>query len=278
MAAFSLESLMKVIKIDVSGVHGAAWLETLPMKAAPPVEFPFTWAEIDLQPNGENMSDVTTQSREVTIFQRVGEVLVGATTAVNRYEATQTWLENASKMDSIIGAASKAVDERRKLATVPINEGLKQINAMFGEPRKALDEARAELKGYMSKAHLAITAEAEEEARAAQKIAEEQAIKEAEVREAAGDTVGADQVLDDAAAMSQGSTVPTGPIRTDMGTRTSFIDNWTFEIEDHALVPREFLILTVDLEQLRAHAKENENKIPVAGVRFYNDPTVRSTT
>ena len=49
-------------------------------------------------------------------------------------------------------------------------------------------------------------------------------------------------------------------------------DNWTYEVTDFNLVPREYMV--IDTVMLNAIAKKQHDSKPVSGIRFYNNPTM----
>lgn len=66
---------------------------------------------------------------------------------------------------------------------------------------------------------------------------------------------------------------PPAPTRviTGMGS-TGMRANWTYEVVDFALLPDAYKV--ADAAQLNAIAKSHHDKKPVAGVRFYDEPTL----
>ena len=65
------------------------------------------------------------------------------------------------------------------------------------------------------------------------------------------------------------------PVSTNLGTAGQR-DNWKWEIIDHLLIPREYLV--VDNAQLTAIARRHHDKKQIPGVRFYNEPTIAVRT
>lgn len=63
--------------------------------------------------------------------------------------------------------------------------------------------------------------------------------------------------------------------RTAQGT-VGMVDRWTYEVVDFSILPDEYKV--ADHAQLSAIARSHHDKKPVSGVRFFNDPTVRTTT
>lgn len=169
-------------------------------------------------------------------------------------------------------------------ACVGLKELEKEIVATFKEPKekawaahksivaaeaKHLDPVVEARKLYKQK--MAIWSDAQEKIRrdeeerqrvAAQKAAEEEAIRLAEQAQKAGNTEEAEAIIQ-APVVSE----PVIVERTIPKTATVLRKVWTFKVVNAALIPRQYL--TVDEVALRKQAQATGNAVMVPGVEFY---------
>ena len=137
----------------------------------------------------------------------------------------------------------QAEDERTNIVK-PINDGVKRINEFFKKltaPAKAYEaELKIGLVHYQDTKRQLEMEKAEKEAKRLEKRSPEAA---ADLRQAAAERA-------------------VVPAVEGVGLRKT----WTYEIEDEAAIPREFLM--VDEKKLRAYAVAMKDSAKVAGVRF----------
>lgn len=99
-------------------------------------------------------------------------------------------------------------------------------------------------------------------------------LAEAAALEKAGKSEEATALLDDAVDIQEElETMPEIVVQKDVPTGVTYIDNWKAEVIHAHLVPREYCV--PDEKMLNATAKATKGSAVIAGVRFYNNRTVR---
>lgn len=162
---------------------------------------------------------------------------------------------------TIISRLKKAVEEKRQEYVGPLNAHVKAVNESFKlltGPLEELDRlARKKVEDYKIAA-IQKARRAEELNQQIEEIAREQA-KLSGTGEFTVDTT---------------PVVVPPPVKTtraEIGS-SGLTDCWTYEIVDPNLIPREFML--VDTAMLNMIAKKHHDQKPVAGVRFFNKPTL----
>ncbi len=172
-------------------------------------------------------------------------------------------MKDATNDQVIIGDFKKAIEEKRKGYTGPINEHLTAVNQAFKDFALPLLQAdslnRQKMNAYRQKVEAKRQAEEE-----VNRLRMEAAQKEMELK---GELTESVQVIEVQAA-------PAKTIRTEMGRSTS-VDHWKAEVMDFALLPDEYKI--ENTQKLNATARTFKDKRTIPGVRIYNDPDIRTT-
>lgn len=147
----------------------------------------------------------------------------------------------ASDMLKAVKVKTRELDDREKAITKPINDSLKAIRDLFRAPKALLEQAETAFKQSM----LSYQRAEEAKRQAAQRAAEELARKECErlaalaaKAEKRGDVEKAQQFSDRAAVIVAPVVEVSAPKVTGVATRKDY----TFEIVDAALLPREYLV------------------------------------
>ena len=205
----------------------------------------------------------------------------------------------------------KALDERRKKITVPLDEAKKSIMDLFRAPMDLLTKAETVIKSAIltydqgqerlrkaeedrlrelaDKERKRLRDEAEKRAREA---SEKAALlkKQAEAATAAGNAAEAaklnkrsETVIENAEAkasglLDQADTLPV-PIVTREEVKVAGISKtklWKARVTDERLIPREYLI--VNQSALDQVAKATKGAIQIPGVEFYSEDVVRSAS
>jgi hypothetical protein len=176
------------------------------------------------------------------------------------------------------------LEARRRSITDPINQGLRNTNALFNPVIQRVQEASRILRGRMvewaNKERARIAAENAERERLAR---EERQRMEAAAREAA------DQGREEEAfAMQQTAQLMTAPARATTTQKVAGVStrsNWKAECQDLAQLvawvsqnPDSLNLLQANTAALTALAKAQKDKMKVPGVRAWNDAgmTVRT--
>jgi hypothetical protein len=182
-------------------------------------------------------------------------------------------------------ALIKTLDDKRKKETEAYRAAEKTTNDFFRPFLDRLDRIKGVLedratayqneKADKERRRLAAIAEAERlEASAREKAADEASAAgkhvEAEVIQQEAEQIAAR--AEGAAQAATGSAADLTRSRSEAGTVTT-VGTWTFQIEDVTKIPlaqlRNFLDLAAIEKALKAYAKANQDKKPLAGVRFF---------
>jgi len=140
-------------------------------------------------------------------------------------------LSKAGDLYKIIGSQEKKSEDARKKLVQPLNLHVKWINNQFKPLTERLKLIKNSLKGKMDIFVAEKTRIEQEQAEAARKAAEEEALQRAAELEKQGQAEVADKVIEAAAELP--STVPkSAPARGDYGSTTSARTDWKAEIVD----------------------------------------------
>lgn len=173
-------------------------------------------------------------------------------------------LGEATKDLALITSYRKALEEKRKEYVNPIREKLDAFNAAFKEFMEPVTEAEAITKRLMLQFH----AEQKRVREEAERIEAEKLQLAQEEMDLKGEHTQELGTVEIPAAVGKAT-------RTEVGTAGTF-DVWKYEVVDIDQVPRWCMI--VDHAQLQAIAKKHHDQKPVAGIRFYNEPSLRMNT
>ena len=164
---------------------------------------------------------------------------------------------------SIIAGLKKALEAKRKEYVGPLDALKKSIDATFKRITERLEQANQVTRSKV----LAYQAEQTRKAQEAQRIADAEA-----------------QLARDKAALN-GSPVPVTPklvipevpttSHGELGTSNQRA-NWKWEVIDFALVPDEYKM--VNPAVLTPVVKASKGKVPIPGIRQYNDPIIAVTS
>lgn len=143
----------------------------------------------------------------------------------------------------------KALETRKKKATGPLNQSLKEIRSWFKPAQDFYAQAERLLKGKLAEAH--------------RKAREEQdrALREAQEAHQTGDV----EAVREALVQSQA-------VEIAQADNVSVIASWDFEIVDVKLLPREYLI--PDEKAIRGVVKSLGGEAAIPGVRVFTKDTV----
>lgn len=144
----------------------------------------------------------------------------------------------------------KAIENKRKAATQPIDQALKEIRSWFKPALDALSSVEEQLKSKLAKYH--------------DGLAEERANLLEDIHDADGDKGEQRAALVRLKDLEE-ENQPSG---------ISYRDNYEIDVVDHTKVPREFMV--VDMRALEAHikAQPNPTKANIPGVVVRRSSTV----
>lgn len=211
-------------------------------KVSPPVLLP------DAEPVEEAVAEMKTLSVQLsTEAKELEEVLA----MVTDYSIdSQEDLDFAAQSLAEVKGEYRKLEEKRKKATGPLREGLKEIDSWFAPAKKALIALEAAWKGKLAQAHL----EAQRK---------QQALME-EAREAHshGDLLGVQEAM----IQAGDSHATTAGVQ--------YREAWRFEVVDESVIPREFM--SPDTAKIGATVRLLKDKTDIPGVRVWSEPVVAS--
>lgn len=166
----------------------------------------------------------------------------------------------------LIKSAAKKLEAARDGEVRPLNERVREINAFFGGPSTQLQEAERVIKR-------AIAAYADEQdriRREAQRKLDVAAAKERERLEALEAKALAAGRLDKAEQLAERAAAVVAPVAAQEAPRISGIstrESWQHEVENAALVPREYCV--PDDKKIGAIVRAMHGDVVIPGVRIY---------
>ncbi len=162
-----------------------------------------------------------------------------------------------------IRALRKAIEEKRKEWTSPLRSRLDDVNAAFRaftEPLEQADKLTTDkMRVFNQELERRRKQEDEENQRRLEAAQEEAAENDGEIQEPVGLTA------DEPGAQKRVSTA--------VGT-SGWVDKWQARVVDPEKLPREYMM--PDMAMLQAIAKKHHDQKPVPGVKFYNEPYMRT--
>lgn len=179
--------------------------------------------------------------------------------------------EDAGEKLKALSAKEKEIEKLRTQLKAPILAAGRAIDAFFNTPldriTKARDAYKLAIKGYQrveEQKRLALEAKAQEEARKERERLEARAAAAA----AKGKTEKA-EVLQTAAASIVSPVIPkTTPKLQGVSNRKT----WHYEVEDVALLPREYM--QPDDKKLGAYIRAMKSEAQIPGVRIYSEDDI----
>jgi len=141
----------------------------------------------------------------------------------------------------------KHYESKRTEATKPLNAGLRKVNSWFKPVLTSLKSLEKTINDRLRVYRL------------------EQAMESQRLLAAAQETLEPDIIRETMIAASEAVEDP--------GSAT-YIDKWSFRVEDPDLVPRAFL--APDLAKIRQAVAEGKGNCTIPGVLVFNEPTIRT--
>lgn len=212
---------------------------------------------------------------EIAQSPAVREV-VSAVDAVEGYAkalvvATPEQYQDAADHLKQLKAAQKKLDETRTSITAPMNAALKAVQNLFRTPGDRLAQAERMIKGKLA----AYSDEQDRLRREEQAKADAAARRERERLDAlaaraaeSGRTAAAERHAERAAAVVAPVIQREAPTVAAVVTR----EVWQFQVENPALVPREYLM--VDESKIRAYVRAMKADAKIAGVRIFKEKQI----
>lgn len=162
---------------------------------------------------------------------------------------------------SIISGLKKAIEEKRKEYTQPINDHLKAVNEAFKSLTEPLDRADKITRDKV----LEYRAEQDRQRQEAEEIARLE--REAAERRAAltGEPVAAPEVV-------EASAPAPNHYRAEMGSLGKMVVH-KWEVIDFSLVPDQYK--KIDAGEVTAVVKASKGKITIPGIRIWGEETLR---
>ncbi len=195
------------------------------------------------------------ETKEIALIRRDADGLV--VTAQNLDVLDEESAGNANELLVFVADARKKLEKQRVFLVKPLNDHVKDINTVFKEWAKPLDDADSVVRRKV------LDFQREQEALRQEYLREQERL--AELPEG---------LLDDLLEED----IPDLPVvtRTIEGSKgsTSMRKTWAYEVMDETLVPREYLMVDEGLIRLAVH--DGTRKIP--GVRIYQQESLSVRT
>ncbi len=182
------------------------------------------------------MTEAVKETKAIALVRAESNDL--AENARNLVISTDDEARYASDMLTYIAQAQKKLEGQRTFLVGPLNQHVRDINAVFKEWRSPLEEADTTLRRKMLAWHTEVERAAEEERSVLEQL-----------------DVPADEIPD----------LPVKVVRSETGGSTSVVKRWTFEVVDEKAVPRAWLML--DEGVINLAIKDGTRKIK--GLRIY---------
>ena len=188
--------------------------------------------------------------------------------------------EVASTVLSEVKNRYKELDTQRKEITKPIDTAKKAVMELFRSPLELLEKAESKIKGLMINYTNEQERKAREEQARLQRLADAEAAKQKKIldekiarAEAAGKAEKAELLAQEKENIAPIIAPVVAPqIETPKGV--SYRDNWTAEVIDINLIPREYLV--VNMQALNAVAKSTKGTLTIPGVKFISTKILAS--
>ena len=204
------------------------------------------------------------------------ELILSANRAVIDSPETQAMGATLAKM---LNAEKKRLNTERDELVGNINKAATAARDLFKSQIEPIEAAKDQVLDKMTVYQQEQDRIAREEAEAIRKEQEELALAEAQRLEAAGDTVGAEEVLEEAADAPQQPVVEQGPVHDEYGNVGYMRQGaWKYEVENVSLIPQEFLmpddraikaVIVEDVAAMKGGTIKKPRNIP--GLKIYQE-------
>lgn len=226
-----------------------------------------------VEPTGKSITVVTpalitemaSEQKRVVALVKKAQTLVISTP--EQFEMVATEFKTISKREKELKTIQDTVAK-------PLKEARENLNALFEAPKEML----LQLKAAYNRAMGEWSAKQEAERKLAEAKAQEAARKEQDRLNKKADQLAAKGKAEQAELLrEQAALAPSVPMVG--GTEQPKVkgvyevDNWTFEITDASLIPREYLV--PDESAIRVVVKRQTSETQIPGIRVYNDRKFR---
>ena len=194
--------------------------------------------------------------------------------------SNQSDYEAASTVLSEVKSRYKELDAQRKEITKPIDAAKKAVMDLFKTPLELLEKAESKIKGLMIGYTNEQERKAREEQARLQRLADAEAAKQKKILEekiARAEASGKTEKAEELQMQKETITPIVAPIiapQIETPKGVSYREQWSAEIIDEKLIPREYLI--VNLQALNKIAAATKGTISVPGVRFVSTKILAS--
>jgi len=202
--------------------------------------------------------------KDTEVINLYNEALKLQEYAESRVVATVDDMKPATDDLNIISKLKKALEEKRKEYTQPINDHLKAVNEAFKTLMEPIEQAdsinREKILAFQLKQKLI-----REEQERINALRLEAAQKEMELKGEITESVDLVEVSPEAPKR----------VSTEMGT-IGQRDNWKWEVMDFSLVPDEYKMINAGI--LTPVVKASKGKIVIPGIKIFNEPILAVNT
>lgn len=219
------------------------------------------------------MAVTTNETPFTKLATRVAKLLKAAQIAVINSDEMK---DNGVDLNKLISTAYKKAEEMRLEEVAPLKQAAEKIDASYRPLKADLKTAQTLIKGKLDVYLDEQERIAAEQAAIARRAAEEQALRDAEAAQAAGNAKKADEILTQAVEAPALISVAPAPVaRGEIGGYSRRSD-WTFEVEDISKVPSEFLM--VDEKKVKEAIKTRKEagtieQFQIPGIRIFEKKT-----
>lgn len=186
--------------------------------------------------------------------------------------SNQSDYEAASAVLSEVKSRYKELDAQRKEITKPIDAAKKAVMDLFKTPLELLEKAESKIKGLMIGYTNEQERKAREEQARLQRLADAEAAKQKKILEekiARAEASGKTEKAEELQMQKETITPIVAPIiapQIETPKGVSYRDQWSAEVTDINLVPREYLI--ANMPALNKMAQATKGTLSIPGVKF----------
>ena len=186
--------------------------------------------------------------------------------------SNQSDYEAASTVLSEVKSRYKELDAQRKEITKPIDAAKKAVMDLFKTPLELLEKAESKIKGLMIGYTNEQERKAREEQARLQRLADAEAAKQKKILEekiARAEASGKTEKAEELQMQKETITPIVAPIiapQIETPKGVSYRDQWSAEVTDINLVPREYLI--ANMPALNKMAQATKGTLSIPGVKF----------
>lgn len=183
-------------------------------------------------------------------------------------------LQAANDLMRSLKAMHTRIDDQRKAMKQPIDAAGRAVQEFFGRPLENIQAALGVMKGHVA----AYLTRCEAEQRAAQEAADREVREARKALEAAAQVAEASGDIDTAEDLGMAALTIVAPVLAPaVGklTGTSVREAWKFQVENAALIPRQYLM--PDEKKIGGYVRAMRAEATIAGVRIWSEKQIATS-